>query len=122
MPTVKYPGTWVKSGAAFTLADSKPDPKNQPIQVLSGYWRLAYDCNLNGFAYRLHEDVWDWNLSLRYSDGGCQVIGGTSGSPVLDSDRVQIGITAPPDVPIHRIEVMRKIAARKSRAEKRKSE
>ncbi len=77
---------------SFTLADTKPSPKTQPIEVLSGYWRLAYDCNLNGFAYRLHEDVWDWNMSLRYSDGGCQVIGGTSGSPILDSDRVQIGI------------------------------
>jgi len=77
---------------AFTLADSLPSPTDQPIEVLSGYWRIAYDCNLNGFAYRLHEDVWDWNHSLRYSDGGCQVIGGTSGSPVLDSDRVQIGI------------------------------
>jgi carbon storage regulator len=40
----------------------------------------------------------------------------------IDEDRVQIGITAPPDVPIHRIEVIRKIAARKSRAEKRKAE
>ena len=40
----------------------------------------------------------------------------------IDEDRVQIGITAPPDVPIHRIEVMRKIAARKSRSERRKSE
>jgi len=77
---------------AFTLADTKPSPKDQPIEVLSGYWREAYDCNLNGFAYRLHEDVWDWNMSLRYSDGGCQVIGGTSGSPVLDANRVQIGI------------------------------
>ena len=37
----------------------------------------------------------------------------------IDEDRVQIGITAPPDVPIHRIEVMRKIAARKSREEKK---
>jgi hypothetical protein len=77
---------------SFTLADTKPSPKTQPIEVLSGYWRLAYDCNLNGFAYRLHEDVWTWNMSLRYSDGGCQVIGGTSGSPVLDANRVQIGI------------------------------
>jgi hypothetical protein len=77
---------------AFTLADSLPSPKDQPIEVLSGYWREAWDCNLNGFAYRLHEDVWDWNNSLRYSDGGCQIIGGTSGSPVLDTDRVQIGI------------------------------
>jgi len=77
---------------SFTIADTKPSPKDQPIQVLSGYWRVAYHCKLNGFAYRLHEDVWDWNNSLRYSDGGCQVIGGTSGSPVLNSKRVQIGI------------------------------
>lgn len=77
---------------AFTLGDAKPSPKSQAIQVLSGYHRIAYDCDLNGFAYRLHEDVWDWHKSLRYSDGGCQVIGGTSGSPVLDADRTQIGI------------------------------
>lgn len=77
---------------AFTLADSKPAPKNQPIEVLSGYWKLAYDCNLDGFAYRLHEDVWTWRMSLRYSDGGCQIIGGTSGSPVLDDSRTMIGI------------------------------
>jgi trypsin-like peptidase len=77
---------------ALTVADTKPSPKVQPIEVLSGYWRLAYDCNLNGFAYRLHEDVWTWNNSLRYEDGKCQVIGGTSGSPVLDANRTMIGI------------------------------
>lgn len=77
---------------AFTLADTKPSPKDQSIAVISGYWKTEYDCNLNGFAYKLHEDRWTWNRSLRYSDGGCQVIGGTSGSPVLNDDRVQIGI------------------------------
>jgi V8-like Glu-specific endopeptidase len=77
---------------AITVSDHKPSPKDQPIAVISGYWRTEYDCNLNGFAYRLHEYVWTWNLSLRYSDGGCQVIGGTSGSPVLDSNRTMIGI------------------------------
>jgi carbon storage regulator len=35
----------------------------------------------------------------------------------IDEDRVQIGITAPPDVPIHRAEVFRKIAARKRKQE-----
>ncbi len=77
---------------AFTVADTMPAPKHQPIEVLSGYWRIAYDCNLNGFAYRLHEGVWTWRMSLRYSDGGCQVIGGTSGSPVLDTSRTVIGV------------------------------
>lgn len=32
----------------------------------------------------------------------------------IEEDRVQIGITAPPDVPIHRIEVVRKINAKKA--------
>jgi V8-like Glu-specific endopeptidase len=77
---------------ALTLASAKPKPKHQPISVISGYWLTEYKCNLNGFAYRLHEYVWTWRQSLRYSDGGCQVIGGTSGSPILDKDRVQIGI------------------------------
>ncbi len=77
---------------AFTLASAKPAPRDQPVEVLSGYWKIAYDCNLNGFAYRLHEGVWTWRMSLRYSDGGCQVIGGTSGSPVLDASRTVIGI------------------------------
>lgn len=77
---------------AITLASSRPSPKDQPISVISGYWKQEYDCNLNGFAWRLHEYVWTWRKSLRYSDGGCQVIGGTSGSPVLDSNRVEIGI------------------------------
>lgn len=36
----------------------------------------------------------------------------------IDEDRVQIGITAPPDVPIHRMEVVRKMRARKARLEK----
>jgi carbon storage regulator len=38
----------------------------------------------------------------------------------IDEDRVQIGITAPPDVPIHRAEVVRKIAARKRKQEQEK--
>lgn len=77
---------------AFMIASTKPKPKSQPIEVLSGYWKIAYDCDLNGFAYRLHEDVWTWRMSLRYSDDGCHVIGGTSGSPVLDANRTMIGI------------------------------
>jgi carbon storage regulator len=37
----------------------------------------------------------------------------------IDEDRVQIGITAPPDVTIHRVEVARKIAARKRKQEEK---
>jgi len=41
----------------------------------------------------------------------------------IEEDRVQIGITAPPDVPIHRIEVVRKINAKKAqRAEAKRKQ
>ena len=77
---------------AITLASTQPSPKDEAISIISGYWGLEYDCNLNGFAYRLHEDVYTWRNSLRYSDGGCQVLSGTSGSPVLNANRLEIGI------------------------------
>jgi len=32
----------------------------------------------------------------------------------IDEDRVQIGIIAPPDVPVRRFEVVKKIAAKKA--------
>ena len=32
----------------------------------------------------------------------------------IDEDRVQIGITAPPDVPVYRLEVLQRIAALQS--------
>jgi V8-like Glu-specific endopeptidase len=77
---------------AITLASSKPSQGDQSISIISGYWLTQYDCHMNGFAYRLHEYVYTWKNSIRYEDGGCQVIGGTSGSPVLDANRMEIGI------------------------------
>lgn len=53
------------------------------IHVVSGYWKRIYTCRLNGFAYRLRESQWTWKDSLRYTSE-CNVIGGTSGSPVVD--------------------------------------
>jgi len=77
---------------AITLANKQPSPKHQRISIISGYWGTEYDCHLNGFAYRLHEDVYTWRNSLRYEDGGCPIIDGTSGSPVLNANRLEIGI------------------------------
>lgn len=58
-------------------------PVGTRLVVVSGYWKRTYRCHLNGFVHRLHEGRWDWWRSLRYSDDGCRIIGGTSGSPVL---------------------------------------
>lgn len=66
---------------------------HQRVVVISGYWRKAYRCHLNGFVYRLEEGGYTWNNSLRYREGGCNVIHGTSGSPVLDTEtRAVVGI------------------------------
>ncbi|MGH3507285.1 MAG: S1 family peptidase [Nocardioidaceae bacterium] len=62
------------------------------ITIPSGYWMRTYRCDINGFVYRLHEGRWDWARSLRYSDDGCRIIGGTSGSPLLNPHRVVVGV------------------------------
>ncbi|MFF3341880.1 trypsin-like peptidase domain-containing protein [Streptomyces flavidovirens] len=60
--------------------------KNRSVKVVSGYWKKIYSCGVDGFAYRLKEGVWTWKDSVRYtSSDACQTIGGTSGSPVIDT-------------------------------------
>ncbi|TYK50455.1 S1 family peptidase [Actinomadura decatromicini] len=54
------------------------------LRVVSGYWKRIYSCKLDGFAYRVRESEWTWKDSLRYTSQ-CDIIGGTSGSPVIDA-------------------------------------
>jgi V8-like Glu-specific endopeptidase len=68
----------------FTLASTHP-VVSTPIQVISGYWVKGYSCSIEAFAYQLHEDDWTFVDSVRYSRPGCNIIGGTSGSPVIQT-------------------------------------
>ncbi|CAL9439293.1 hypothetical protein SUDANB6_02206 [Streptomyces sp. enrichment culture] len=68
---------------ALTLGDTRP-AAGSAITVVSGYWKRAYACGIDGFAYRLKEGDWTWKDSIRYT-AACDTIGGTSGSPVLDN-------------------------------------
>ncbi|MFV2118185.1 S1 family peptidase [Streptomyces sp. Act-28] len=54
------------------------------VNVVSGYWKRIYGCSVDGFAYRLEEGDWTWTDSIRYT-AACDTIGGTSGSPVIDT-------------------------------------
>ncbi|MFE5125157.1 serine protease [Streptomyces sp. NPDC056669] len=67
---------------ALPLSDSHPT-QGSAINVVSGYWKKIYSCNIDGFAYRLKEGSWTWKDSVRYTSA-CNTIGGTSGSPVVD--------------------------------------
>ncbi|MFB7182275.1 serine protease [Streptomyces sp. NPDC056257] len=68
---------------ALTLNDTRP-AQGSAIKVVSGYWKRIYSCNVDGFAYRLKEGDWTWKDSVRYTSS-CNTIGGTSGSPVIDT-------------------------------------
>lgn len=66
---------------------------SQPIEVVSGYWGRGYRCNIEAFIYALKEGDWTFSDSIRYSRPGCEVIGGTSGSPVVAAGtRTVIGV------------------------------
>ncbi|WP_306189595.1 MULTISPECIES: serine protease [unclassified Streptomyces] len=69
--------------SALTLSDTHP-VAGTSIKVVSGYWRRVYSCSIDGFVYRLKEGDWTWKDSVRYTSA-CDTIGGTSGSPVVDT-------------------------------------
>lgn len=69
--------------SALTLNDTRP-VQGSAISVVSGYWKRIYNCDVDGFAYRLQEGDWTWKDSVRYTPS-CDTIGGTSGSPVVDT-------------------------------------
>jgi V8-like Glu-specific endopeptidase len=68
---------------ALQLSISHPTA-GADVRVVSGYWRRIYSCNIDGFAYRVKEGEWTWKDSIRYTPS-CNVIGGTSGSPLVDA-------------------------------------
>lgn len=69
--------------SALELSTTHPT-QGAAIQVVSGYWKRIYSCNIDGFAYQLKEASWTWRDSIRYTSA-CQTIGGTSGSPIIET-------------------------------------
>jgi V8-like Glu-specific endopeptidase len=69
---------------ALTLSSTHPTV-GEPIRVVSGFHRQIYPCNIDAFAFRLREDRWTWEDSIRYTSA-CKTIPGTSGSPVEDAN------------------------------------
>jgi len=76
---------------ALTIASTHP-VDGDAVSVPSGYWKTTYSCAINGFVGTLREDQWTWHDSIRYlyPNSSCQTIGGTSGSPIVDNNSLQI--------------------------------
>jgi V8-like Glu-specific endopeptidase len=56
---------------------------NDPIEVISGFWKKGYNCHIETFVDQLKEEGWMMKDSARYTRPGCETVGGTSGSPVI---------------------------------------
>ena len=68
----------------LVIANQHPVPATQ-IAVVSGYWKRIYSCKVDTFIYELREAGWTFMDSIRYTQPGCEVIGGTSGSPIINT-------------------------------------
>lgn len=66
----------------LVIADQLPQPGTM-IDIPSGYWKRTYSCQIESLVHVLKEGNWTFTNSIRYSPVGCEVIGGTSGSPIL---------------------------------------
>ncbi|MGZ3774264.1 MAG: trypsin-like serine peptidase [Pseudobdellovibrionaceae bacterium] len=76
----------------MTLSSQHPSVSTS-IEVISGYWNRGYSCSIEAFISQLKEGGWTQEDSIRYSRPGCLVIGGTSGSPIIQAGtRTVIGI------------------------------
>ncbi|HEY0169331.1 MAG TPA: serine protease [Jatrophihabitans sp.] len=77
--------------SALTIASTHP-VDGRAVSIPSGYWKTTYSCAVDGFVSTLREGQWTWHDSIRYQypNSGCQTIGGTSGSPIVDNTSLQI--------------------------------
>ena len=74
---------------ALTLSDRHPE-EGTPIRVVSGYWKRIYSCEISKFVPTLREGDWTFTDSIKYSKPGCNTIGGTSGSPIVNADTKEV--------------------------------
>lgn len=65
----------------------------ESIEIISGFWKRGYSCEIEKIVPMLKEGRWITEDSIRYSQTGCAMIGGTSGSPILlAGTKIVVGI------------------------------
>lgn len=88
-----YADIKAKFGIRPMVLSSQHPEVGTPMEVISGYWRYGYSCQIEAFIPELREANWVMKDSIRYSRPGCETIGGTSGSPIVQAGtKTVIGI------------------------------
>lgn len=77
-------------GVRPLVLSSKRAVESTPMAVVSGYWKKIYTCNVDKFIYKMKEADWTFRDSIRYSKPGCNTIGGTSGSPIINTNTYEV--------------------------------
>ena len=73
-----------RTGVSPLLLSSRRPTEGAAIEIISGYWERGYSCGIDQFVHKLKEGDYFFKDSIRYTDG-CNTIGGTSGSPIIDA-------------------------------------
>ncbi len=82
-----------KEGIYSFEMSAQPPLVGDDIHIVSGYWRKGFECSVEELVYQLKEGHWTMIDSIRYSPTGCEVYGGTSGSPVVaKGERLVVGV------------------------------
>lgn len=74
---------------SFLLSDT-PTLMGIAIDIPSGKWKQGFRCSTEAEIEALKEGRWLFHSSIRYSDSGCNIFGGTSGAPVIASGSREI--------------------------------
>lgn len=60
------------------------------IEIPSGYWSRTFSCSISSFIPTLKEGNWEWKDTVKYTKPGCEVLPGSSGSPVINPSNGQV--------------------------------
>lgn len=73
-----------RTGVKALTLSTQAAVTGKAITILSGQLHKAYHCSIAAITPYLVQGEYIWKDSLRYSSNGCAMVGGTSGSPVID--------------------------------------
>lgn len=75
--------------APLVISEHRPEA-GTALHIVSGFWKRIYSCSIDHFVHELREGTWTFRDSIRFSSPGCETIGGTSGSPLINADTHEV--------------------------------